>query len=266
MTVIAQRLCIDHHRRSARVEPAAEVDAGTVDADHDELFGSVDREHLATALERVAPRHREILDLREQRGLSYARIAEELDVPVTTVEALLHRARKALRREFLAVTGDERGHRFAIGLVAGGALARVKAWFAPAVGTAAAGTIAIGLVAGPLTGGDEPPATAVETSRTAASLVTPTSASTAAPAADAVVVAPADVSEHPPDAAGADPPAPVPAADLAVVDVYTTPEAADWAEEQNDGQPVQVPLGPVADVGVDPVQLINDLLDPGGPP
>src|SRR5690349_10166861 len=34
MTVIAQRLCIDHHRRSSRVEPVAEVDLGVVDADH----------------------------------------------------------------------------------------------------------------------------------------------------------------------------------------------------------------------------------------
>ncbi len=46
MTVIAQRLCIDHHRRSSRVEPIAEPDAGIIDADHDAVFDAVDRDHL----------------------------------------------------------------------------------------------------------------------------------------------------------------------------------------------------------------------------
>jgi hypothetical protein len=40
--------------------------------------------------------------------MTYAQIAEYLDVPQSTVEALLFRARKALRREFLAVAGDGR--------------------------------------------------------------------------------------------------------------------------------------------------------------
>src|SRR5690606_11170253 len=42
-------------------------------------------------------------------GMSYAAIAAHLDVPMTTVEALLHRARKALRREYAAVSGERRG-------------------------------------------------------------------------------------------------------------------------------------------------------------
>ncbi|MEA3018977.1 MAG: hypothetical protein QOI47_501, partial [Actinomycetota bacterium] len=41
-------------------------------------------------------------------GLTYAEIADRLEVPQTTVEALLFRARKALRREFLAVSGEGR--------------------------------------------------------------------------------------------------------------------------------------------------------------
>jgi RNA polymerase sigma-70 factor (ECF subfamily) len=108
MTVIAQRLCIDHQRRHGRVEVSGDVDAGSVEPEHDLLFHQVDRQHLATALGRIAPRHREVLDLREQQGLSYAEIAEHLAVPVSTVEALLHRARKALRREYLAVAGRDR--------------------------------------------------------------------------------------------------------------------------------------------------------------
>jgi len=54
MTVIAQRLCIDHHRRSARVEPVAEIDLGVVDADHDSLFAAVDRDHLSLAMAQLA--------------------------------------------------------------------------------------------------------------------------------------------------------------------------------------------------------------------
>jgi RNA polymerase sigma-70 factor (ECF subfamily) len=102
MTVIAHRLCIDHHRRLARVEPAAEIDLGAVEPDHDALFDSVDLDHLAQAMGRLAPRHREVLELREREGLSYLQIAERLAVPVSTVEALLHRARKALRRAFVS--------------------------------------------------------------------------------------------------------------------------------------------------------------------
>src|SRR5580765_2630151 len=47
MTVIAQRLCIDHHRRTSRVEPSAEIDLGTIEPDHDALFAAVDHDHLS---------------------------------------------------------------------------------------------------------------------------------------------------------------------------------------------------------------------------
>ena len=106
MTVIAQRLCVDHHRRLWRITPEPDVDPGLVtDDDYSALYAESDLTYLGAALERLAPRHREILHLREQEGLSYQQIADRLDVPVTTVEALLHRARKALRREFTAVGG-----------------------------------------------------------------------------------------------------------------------------------------------------------------
>lgn len=279
MTVIAQRLCIDHHRRSSRVEPSAEVDPGAVEADHDAVFASVDRDHLAAALGRLAPRHREILELREQRGWSYQAIAEHLDVPITTVEALLHRARKALRREFLAVAGDERGSRLGAALLGAGVLARLKGWLGalsaparlgPVLGSAAAaGTIAVGMVAGPLGGGhDAPrPAPTVVLDRTAPAAVT-AATSIERPAADLGASGAGPVAV---DVAGrhvADP-APEPAADLGAAVVYTGPEATTWAEGENREQPVHVPLGPV-DVGADPGQLVADILDPadnsGGAP
>jgi RNA polymerase sigma-70 factor (ECF subfamily) len=107
MTVIASRLCIDHHRRRSRVEPSPDIDLGTVEDGHEErLRDRVDLEHLHTALGRLGPRHVEVLDLRERRGLTYDEIAGELGVPHSTVEALLFRARRALRREFHLVSAD----------------------------------------------------------------------------------------------------------------------------------------------------------------
>ena len=109
VTVIASRLCVDHHRRLGRVKPVEEIDPGTVDGDHGaRLAFLADVDNLDRAMQRLGPRHAEVLDLRERRGMTYAQIADHLDVPQSTVEALLFRARKALRREFLAVAGDGR--------------------------------------------------------------------------------------------------------------------------------------------------------------
>jgi len=102
MTVIARRLSIDRHRKLSRVELTDEPDVGSVEADLDHLFAAVDADRVRDALSQLGPRHREVLLLREAEGLSYAEISERLEVPVTTVEGLLHRARKALRREFAA--------------------------------------------------------------------------------------------------------------------------------------------------------------------
>ena len=82
MTVIAQRLCIDHHRRTARVEAAPDIDPGIFEEDHDAVFRAVDRGHLVDAMQRLAPRHREVLSLREEQGWSYQQIAVHLDVPM----------------------------------------------------------------------------------------------------------------------------------------------------------------------------------------
>jgi RNA polymerase sigma-70 factor (ECF subfamily) len=104
MTVIASRLCVDAHRRRQRSTPVADVELGSVELDVEDLFAEVDREQLEQALGQLAPRHREVLDLREYHGWSYQRIADHYDVTLGTVEALLHRARRALRREFDKVT------------------------------------------------------------------------------------------------------------------------------------------------------------------
>lgn len=109
VTVIASRLCVDHHRRVGRVRPVEEIDPGTVDGDHGaRLAFLADVDNLDRAMQRLGPRHLEVLELREHRGMTYAQIADHLQVPQSTVEALLFRARKALRREFMAVSGEGR--------------------------------------------------------------------------------------------------------------------------------------------------------------
>lgn len=166
MTVIASRLCVDHHRHSQRVEPSAVIDLGAAEAAPDLLELESDLAGLATAMERLAPRHREILDLREREGLSYQEIADRLDVTFGTVEALLHRARRALRREFSAVTG-EHSRLAGLPLVAGIAarLTRLRSRLPDLEALArpiAVGAVSVTLVAAPLAilrherGGDSP--------------------------------------------------------------------------------------------------------------
>lgn len=107
LTVIASRLCTDEFRRRARSEPAAVIDLGAWEGGQERVIHAVDTELLAAAMGRLTPRHREVLTLREHGGWSYQHIAEHLGVNLGTVEALLHRARKALKREFDHLAGPE---------------------------------------------------------------------------------------------------------------------------------------------------------------
>lgn len=61
---------------------------------------------VMAALQKVSDAHREILVLREVRGLSYDEIAEVLNVPRGTVESRLSRARAELRRRLLGRDED----------------------------------------------------------------------------------------------------------------------------------------------------------------
>src|SRR5258708_2656559 len=79
---------------------------------------------LGQAMAKLLVRHREVLELREREGLSYQSIADHLVASLGTVEALLWRARKALRREFLALAADE-GPALAAGPVAAASLSRL---------------------------------------------------------------------------------------------------------------------------------------------
>ena len=268
MTVIAQRLCIDHHRRASRVEPSSDIDPGSVEPEHDALFAAVDAGHLAEAMDRVAPRHREVLSLREHQGWSYLQIASHLNVPVTTVEALLHRARKALRREYLAVSSGTRLAgvpllgagiaaiaRWRARLAAGERITQHAAQLAPA---AIAGIAAVSFFLVP-TGGTTPEQQVVTGTPTVAAASSV--ASTAPVVVDAPATAPVEVAAATPasatDAADA---APTPSADVGVAQLYTDPDAVRYWNQQADQAPLHLPLGPLANIGVDPVGTVEQLL------
>ena len=253
VTVIAHRLCVDHHRRLGRVHPVEEVDPGSVDGDHGTRLALLaDVDNLDRALQRLGPRHLEVLELRERRGMSYQQIAEHLEVPQSTVEALLFRARKALRREFFAVSGE--GRLASLPLV--GALVRrivsardrvgeLLPTISQLSGPVAAGAVAVVLAAGP---GTSSAALAVP-----AAPSTPNVHTTSAPAPSA---APAPVLDttapRPAPAPRQLSPAPAPSAPIERLSGSESAAAAS-------AMPVAVDSGPVV-VGIDPVIAIDGVL------
>ena len=105
LAAIARHMVARHHRVSARLCLVADVDTGRVsDAPDSALLRREDADNVNAALDRVRARHREILSMREDEGLSYEEIAARLGTPLSTIPPLLFRARQALRREYLAIT------------------------------------------------------------------------------------------------------------------------------------------------------------------
>jgi RNA polymerase sigma-70 factor, ECF subfamily len=114
LSVIASHLCVDVMRRSSRTTPvgAEELDLATspVDGGQEAVVEQRhDRELLVQAMGRISPRHREVLRLREGYEWSYQQIADHQGVQVSTIETLLFRARRSLRREFLMLAEGQTG-------------------------------------------------------------------------------------------------------------------------------------------------------------
>jgi RNA polymerase sigma-70 factor (ECF subfamily) len=96
LTRIVMRQAARVHRRRARKgtgrlpESIASGGAGAEAADM--------RMDVIQALQQLTHDHREVVVLREFEGMSYAEMAEALDLPRGTVESRLHRARQDLKR------------------------------------------------------------------------------------------------------------------------------------------------------------------------
>jgi RNA polymerase sigma-70 factor (ECF subfamily) len=184
LSVIAAHLCSNVVRKRNRADPVAELPdrnlASFEGCGEDHVMATHDSAVAARALAHLSPRHRAVLDLREERGWSYQRIADHQGVRVSTVEALLWRARAALKREFAAQSGEGRLGG-AVGLLAFGLRrllrapqAAVDRWAVamPSAGTLAVGSAALAVTAAGVVGslvpgpgaapgraGDDPPAT-----------------------------------------------------------------------------------------------------------
>lgn len=271
LTVIAGRLCIDHHRRAERTRPKAEVDPGSVDGGQEAaVVRAADFDLLTQALDRISDRHREVLSLREGEGWSNRQIAERYGVSVGNVEALVFRARQALKREYLAITDDGRWAAVpALGFL-------VRRWHtlrfklealttqaAPLTMGAASVIIAAGSV-GAIFGGGGPSGTEPTTSPTPRAAVVEVVDETVLPTAaiDATTggVSPTDVAS--PAAADAPPPAVVPAppghsAPELAVGAAEVVSAEEGQQETND-MPINADAG-VVGAGADPDELVEHL-------
>jgi len=99
---IALNLCRMRWRKQLRENGGAELPDDVPEA------APPRRGRLAPAvlcgLDRLGPAHRLVIVLHYLEGLSYAQVAESLDVPIGTVMSRLHRAREALRGEVEALT------------------------------------------------------------------------------------------------------------------------------------------------------------------
>ena len=98
---ILVRQAARHWNRSKRSRSALPIDAAESSPAPRELCNGpagVDRRMDVGAVVRtLAPEHREVIVMREFDQMSYAEIAEVLQVPIGTVESRLHRARADLR-------------------------------------------------------------------------------------------------------------------------------------------------------------------------
>jgi RNA polymerase sigma-70 factor (ECF subfamily) len=107
---VARNACIDRarHRKtvSAVLQPVGESPppSPSLDPDPERLARSAElRSHLERALARLPEPQRSIAILREIEALPYSEIAEALELPLNTVKAYLHRARRRLRSELREV-------------------------------------------------------------------------------------------------------------------------------------------------------------------
>lgn len=114
---ITFNICIDFSRKNAkRNENSLSLDGEAADGKELELLderhapeAAYDRkelrEEIAGAILRLSEQHREVLVMREISGLSYAEIAEVLELEEGTVKSRIARARENLRKIIVA-TGN----------------------------------------------------------------------------------------------------------------------------------------------------------------
>jgi len=110
---ITVNICIDHYRRrkqklyeyddSFAHEPALQEELFPVvsTTSRETPAGRVLRQELANklqeAMDKLSPKHRQVIVLRELEGLSYQEIADVAEISIGTVMSRLHYARKCMQ-------------------------------------------------------------------------------------------------------------------------------------------------------------------------
>lgn len=276
LTVIARRLCTDHHRKHGRVAPTTDIEVAIADPMDRRVDEQGDLASLRAALARVQQRHRDVLHLRDWEELSYEDIAQRLGVEVSTVKPLLHRARLSLKREFKAVSGP-------LGvapLVLGELLSPRRLWQRlvsacstrlPDASAAAVAVMAVGVGAvvalgpGPADGAVEqvPPAVVV-TAGAAADAIDEVATEPAAqdvPLPDeAAPVLPAPIAPSSTAPASEEPAARAPVVTVSSVQVYVGPEGTQHARERNEQLPLTAEVGS-AFAGAGPAAIVESTAD-----
>lgn len=110
MKRILVRQAARHWNRSKRSRSTLPIDAAEASPAPREISNGpigVDRRmDVAAVVRTLAPEHREVIVMREFDQMSYAEIAEVLQVPIGTVESRLHRARADLRTKLQGYNVD----------------------------------------------------------------------------------------------------------------------------------------------------------------
>ncbi len=144
LRVVARNYCYDllRKRGHSQAMEARHLDAigPLAEASDEAVLGEADAALVRESVRRMPASYQAILALREEQELSYREIAVHESIPISTVESRLHRARTALRREYLRLIGPEGA---LAGLAPGvrsrlGAVAHLFARSASQISTAAA--------------------------------------------------------------------------------------------------------------------------------
>lgn len=98
---IARRACVDWYRHKGRQISVVSLDKHDEISDVSKSRDKENSELVWQVIERLEPAQQEVIHLRFAAGLSYAEIAQTLEVPIGTVRSRLHRGLKAVRKEIM---------------------------------------------------------------------------------------------------------------------------------------------------------------------
>lgn len=103
---VAARVCLNHLQRRTLASTLLDEDRDqtpTASSDEPEtvVLGTQATAKLRSAITKLAPDHRAVIELRHYQEMSYAEIAETLEIPLSDVKSHLYRARKVLARRLI---------------------------------------------------------------------------------------------------------------------------------------------------------------------